>query len=74
MWHGFAAREDTAKIAVPQRGRVYMSPNGQPKAAAAATSNLYTVILALAFAVVLATVVFVAYKCYFQYEIIFRMP
>ena len=51
-----------------------MSPNGQPKAAAAATSNLYTVILALAFAVVLVTVVFVAYKCYFQYEIIFRMP
>ena len=41
---------------------------------AAAANNLYTVILALAFAIVLATVAFVAYKCYFQYEIIFRMP
>ena len=52
-----------------------MSPNGQPVGLkAAAPNNLYTVILALAFAVVLATVVFVAYKCYFQYEIIFRMP
>ncbi len=53
-----------------------MSPDGHPVGlkAAAASSNLYTVILALAFAVVLATVVFVAYKCYFQYEIIFRMP
>ena len=30
-------------------------------------NNLYTAILALAFGVVLATVVFVAYKCYFQY-------
>ena len=53
----------------------YMSPDGQPVGLkAAAASNLYTVILALAFAVVLATMVFVAYKCYFQYEIIFRMP
>jgi hypothetical protein len=52
-----------------------MSPNGQPVGSkAAAASNLYTIILGLAFAVVLATVVFVAYKCYFQYEIIFRMP
>ena len=57
-----------------QRGRVYMSPNGQPVGLKAAANNLYTVILALAFAVVLATVVFVAYKCYFQYEIIFKMP
>jgi len=58
-----------------QRGRIYMSPDGQTVGLkAAAASNLYTVILALAFAVVLATVVFVAYKCYFQYEIIFRMP
>ncbi len=52
-----------------------MSPNGQPVGLkAAASNNLYTVILGLAFAVVLTTVVFVAYKCYFQYDIIFRMP
>lgn len=52
-----------------------MSPDGQPVGLkTAAANNLYTVILALAFAAVLATVVFVAYKSYFQYEVIFRMP
>ncbi len=32
-----------------------------------AISNLYTVILAVAFGVVVATAAFVAYKCYFYY-------
>jgi len=36
--------------------------------------NLYTVILALACGVVLATAVFVSYKCYFQYGTIFTVP
>jgi len=39
-----------------------------------ASSNLYTVILALAFSVVLATAVFVALKCYAQYATIFGTP
>ena len=39
-----------------------------------ASNNLYTVILALALCLVLATVVFVAFKCYFQYETIFKIP
>jgi len=38
------------------------------------SNNLYTIILAVAFAVVIATVGFVAYKCYFQYDTIFKMP
>jgi hypothetical protein len=41
---------------------------------ATAPSNLYTVILALTLVVVVATVVFVAYKCYFQYNTIFKIP
>ena len=39
-----------------------------------AISNLYTAILALAFAVVLATAAFVAYKCYFDYNTLFTIP
>ncbi len=39
-----------------------------------ARSNLYTVILAVAFGVVLATTIFVAYKCYFQYGTLFKIP
>ncbi len=38
-----------------------------------AADNLYTVILAMAFCVVLATVVFVAYQCYTQYDEIFKI-
>ncbi len=38
-----------------------------------AADNLYTVILAVAFCVVLATTVFVAYQCYTQYETIFKI-
>jgi flagellin-like protein len=40
----------------------------------AVPSNLYTAILAVAFAVVLATAAFVAFKCFTQYETIFGMP
>jgi len=38
-----------------------------------APDNLYTVILAVAFCVVLATAVFVAYQCYTQYDTIFKI-
>jgi hypothetical protein len=38
-----------------------------------AADNLYTVILAVAFFVVLATAVFVAYQCNAQYETIFKI-
>ena len=52
-----------------------MSPNGQSRGGKVTISdNLYTVILALAFCVVLATTAFVAYKCYFQYGTIFKIP
>jgi hypothetical protein len=52
-----------------------MSPDGQRRSARAlVANNLYTVILALAFCVVLATAALVAYKCYFQYDTIFKIP
>ena len=52
-----------------------MSPDGQSRGGKAIVANdLYTVILALAFCVVLATAAFVAYKCYFQYGTIFKIP
>jgi hypothetical protein len=52
-----------------------MSPNGQIRGGkAAASSNLYTVILAVAFCVVLVTAAFVAYKCYFDYGTLFKIP
>ena len=52
-----------------------MSPNGQaPIKKANVPSNLYTVILAVAFCVVLATAALVVYKCYIQYGTIFKMP
>ena len=38
-----------------------------------AADNLYTVVLAVAFLVVLATAVFVAYQCYTQYDTIFKI-
>lgn len=37
-------------------------------------SNLYTVILAVAFGAVLATAAFVAVKCYFDYNTLFTIP
>jgi hypothetical protein len=52
-----------------------MSPNGQTRVAKpTAFSNLYTVILAMAFCAVLATAAFVAYKCYFDYGTLFKIP
>ena len=39
-----------------------------------ARNNVYTVIIAVAFFVVLATAAFVAYKCYFQYGTLFSIP
>ncbi|MHC4644976.1 MAG: hypothetical protein ACYTBJ_05725 [Planctomycetota bacterium] len=49
-----------------------MSPDLMSRRAkAVASSNLYTVVLALAFCIVLATAVFVALKCYWQYATIF---
>ena len=39
-----------------------------------ATSNLYTVILAMALGAVLATAAFVAVKCYFDYNTLFTIP
>jgi len=39
-----------------------------------ANNNLYTAVLALAFAVVLATAVFVAFKCKTQYGTVFGAP
>ena len=38
-----------------------------------AADNLYTVILAVAFFVVLASAIFVAYQCYTQYDTIFKI-
>ena len=52
-----------------------MSPNAQRKVSNLPTSsNIYTIILAFAFAIVLTTAAFVAYMCYFQYGTIFKMP
>jgi len=52
-----------------------MSPNEQNRGGkAVASNNLYTVILALAFCAVLATVAFAAYKCHIQYGEIFKIP
>ena len=39
-----------------------------------ARDNLYTVLLAAAVALMLASVVFVACKCYSQYGTIFKIP
>jgi hypothetical protein len=50
---------------------LYMNPNGSKPAA---SSNVYTAILALAFAAILATAVFVALKCLAQYGTIFSIP
>jgi hypothetical protein len=52
-----------------------MSPEGQIRSVKPVSfSNLYTIILALAFGVVLATAAFVAYKCYFDYGTLFKIP
>ncbi len=52
-----------------------MSPNGQARGKKVTVpDNLYTIIIALAFCAVLATAVFVAYKCYMQYGTLFKIP
>ena len=53
-----------------------MSPEGQirGKKLAAVPDNVYTVILLVAFCIVFATAVLVAYNCYFQYGTIFEIP
>jgi hypothetical protein len=51
-----------------------MSPNGRNRGGKLkASNNLYTVILVLAFSVVLATAAFVTYKCYTQYGTVFKV-
>ncbi len=51
-----------------------MSPMPQSRPTKPAVpSNLYTAVLAVAFAVVLATAAFVAFKCFTQYETIFSL-
>jgi hypothetical protein len=52
-----------------------MSPNGRNRGTnVKAPNNLYTVILALAFGVVLATAAFVAYKSYTEHGAVFKVP
>jgi hypothetical protein len=51
-----------------------MSPDGVVRPVkTVAENNLYTVILAMAFAVILVTSAFVAYKCYTQYGTFFSV-
>jgi hypothetical protein len=52
-----------------------MSPNGQStRKKITPPDNIYTVIIAVAFCIVFATVVLVAFKCYSQYGTFFGMP
>jgi len=52
-----------------------MSPDGQSRGRKITPpDNIYTIILAVAFCVVLAAAVVVACKCYSQYGTIFRIP
>ena len=52
-----------------------MSPMPQPqRTKIAASNNLYTVILAIALGVMIATAVFVAFMCQTQYGQIFGVP
>jgi hypothetical protein len=51
-----------------------MSPIAQtPGQKFSAPDNLYTVLLAIAFFIVLAASALVAYQCYTQYETIFKI-
>jgi hypothetical protein len=51
-----------------------MSPGGRNSGGrVAAPDNLYTIILALAFGVVLATAIFVSYVCYRQYGSVLKV-
>jgi len=40
----------------------------------AASDNIYTAILALACLAIVLTIGFVAYKCYFEYGTLFKIP
>ncbi|MEE9370611.1 MAG: hypothetical protein V3W45_03975 [Sedimentisphaerales bacterium] len=52
-----------------------MSPNRHSRERKVVVyNNLYTIVLAIALCVVLATATLVAYKCYFQYGTIFKIP
>ncbi len=51
-----------------------MSPNGPGRSGKiVAASNIYTIILAVAFCVVVATSAYVAYMCYTQYGTIWKI-
>jgi hypothetical protein len=50
-----------------------MNPEGQIKKPTL-FSNLYTVILAAAFCIMFATAAYVAYKCFIQYDTLFKIP
>jgi hypothetical protein len=52
-----------------------MSPEGQLGGSKPAVpSNIYTVILAATFCLVLAAAAFVTYKCFIDYQTIFKIP
>ena len=52
-----------------------MSPNGQSRGGKILEGdNLYTIVLAVALGLVLVVTLFVAYKCYSQYDTIFKIP
>jgi hypothetical protein len=52
-----------------------MSPNGQaPGRKISTRDNIYTALLAVSVAMVLLSAIFVVYKCYAQYETIFKIP
>ena len=52
-----------------------MSPDGQTRGPnVTAASNIYTIVLGLAFCAVLITAMLVAYKCFSQYGTIFNIP
>jgi len=52
-----------------------MSPIGQVRGGKPTpASNLYTVVLAAAFCIMLAAAVFVAAKCYLDYGTVFKIP
>jgi hypothetical protein len=52
-----------------------MSPNGQVRGKnVSVPDNIYTLILALVFLMVLATAAYVAFKCNQQYETLFQIP
>jgi hypothetical protein len=52
-----------------------MSPDGQSRGRKITPpDNIYTIMLTVAFCVVLVAVVLVAYKCYSQYGTFFSIP